>query len=151
VSTPKRLFRRSASGRLGGVCAGFAEYMDADVTLIRLVAILLGIFPGGIIGGVIAYVLAWMIMPDEPGALVEAPAARRLTRSTGDRRIAGVCGGLAEYFNVDSTLVRVITVVLAVFAGAVFLGVFGYLIAWFIMPDRHTPRELAGLQVAGNS
>jgi phage shock protein PspC (stress-responsive transcriptional regulator) len=138
MTTPKRLYRRSASGRLGGVCAGFAEYMDADVTLIRLVAILLAIVPGGIVGGVIGYVLAWMIMQDEPGPMVEPAQFRRLTRSTGDRRIAGVCGGLAEYFNIDSTLVRVLVALLAVFAGAVIFGVIGYLIAWFIMPDRET-------------
>jgi phage shock protein C len=136
MSTPKRLYRRSASGRLGGVCAGFAEYMDADVTLVRLVAILLAIVPGGFIGGVIAYALAWMIMQDEPGPLVEPANFRRLTRSRSDRQIAGVCGGLAEYFNVDTTLVRVVVALLAVFAGAIVFGVLGYLIAWFIMPER---------------
>jgi phage shock protein C len=136
MSTPKRLYRRSASGRLGGVCAGFAEYMDADVTLVRLVAILLAIVPGGVVGGVIAYALAWMIMQDEPGPMVEPPNFRRLTRSRSDRQIAGVCGGLAEYFNVDSTLVRVVVAVLAVFAGAIVFGVIGYLIAWFIMPEQ---------------
>jgi phage shock protein C len=149
VSTPKRLFRRSAEGRLGGVCAGFAEYMHADVTLIRLVAILLALV-GAIVGGVIAYLIAWLIMPDAPGPAPEVPNAPRLTRSTGDRRIAGVCGGLAEYFHVDSTLVRVLVAVLAVFLGAVVFGVAAYLIAWFIMPDRHTPRELPGFQVAGS-
>ena len=138
MSTPKRLYRRSASGRLGGVCAGFAEYMNADVTLVRLVAILLAIVPGGIVGGVLAYALAWMIMQDEPGPMVEPANFRRLTRSRSDRQIAGVCGGLAEYFNVDSTLVRVVVAVLAVFAGAVVFGVIGYLIAWFIMPERET-------------
>jgi phage shock protein C len=136
MSTPKRLYRRAASGRLGGVCAGFAEYMDADVTLVRLVAILLAIVPGGFIGGVIAYALAWMIMQDEPGPLVEPANFRRLTRSRSDRQIAGVCGGLAEYFNVDTTLVRVVVALLAVFAGAIVFGVLGYLIAWFIMPER---------------
>jgi phage shock protein C len=56
---------------------------------------------------------------------------RRLTLSTNDRKIAGVCGGLAEYFNTDATLVRLIFVVLIMLGG---IGVIIYLIAWIIMP-----------------
>jgi phage shock protein C len=57
--------------------------------------------------------------------------ARRLTLSANDKKIAGVCGGIAEYFNIDPTLVRVLTVVLAVLFGSGFLA---YLLAWLIMP-----------------
>ena len=56
---------------------------------------------------------------------------RRLTLSANDRKIAGVCGGLAEYFNTDATLVRLIFVVLIMLGGS---GVIIYLIAWIIMP-----------------
>jgi phage shock protein C len=56
---------------------------------------------------------------------------RRLTLSVRDKKIAGVCGGIAEYFNVDPTLVRVITVVLALCFGG---GLLAYLLAWVIMP-----------------
>jgi phage shock protein C len=56
---------------------------------------------------------------------------RRLTLSVTDKKIAGVCGGIAEYFNVDPTLVRVITVVLALCFGG---GLLAYLLAWVIMP-----------------
>ncbi len=56
---------------------------------------------------------------------------RRLTLSATDKKIAGVCDGLAEYFNTDATLVRLIFVVLILLGG---LGVIIYLIAWIIMP-----------------
>ena len=56
---------------------------------------------------------------------------RRLTLSATDKKIAGVCGGIAEYFGVDPTLVRVITVVLALLFGG---GLLAYLLAWVIMP-----------------
>ena len=56
---------------------------------------------------------------------------RRLTLSARDKKIAGVCGGIAEYFGVDATLVRVITVVLALCFGG---GLLAYLLAWVIMP-----------------
>ena len=128
----KRLFRRSSSGRLGGVCAGLAEYLDTDVTLVRLLALVLAVFPGGFVGGLLAYLAAWILMPDAEGP---APVGgHRLTRAVADRRVAGVCGGLASYFNLDATVVRVAWAVLTVVPGGVVLGVFAYLVAWFIMP-----------------
>jgi phage shock protein C len=69
-------------------------------------------------------------MSNYPQNYPEKPV-RRLTRSGSDKMIAGVCGGIAEYFNVDATLVRVITVVLALFFGGGFIA---YLLAWIIMP-----------------
>ena len=52
---------------------------------------------------------------------------RRLTRSTTNRRIAGVCGGIAKYLNVDPTVVRIIFLV-ALICGS--LGFWAYLIVW---------------------
>jgi phage shock protein C len=57
---------------------------------------------------------------------------RRLYRSTSDRMISGVCGGLADYFDVDPTLVRLGAVVLLFVTGGS-LGI-GYLIAMFVVP-----------------
>jgi phage shock protein PspC (stress-responsive transcriptional regulator) len=146
--TPKRLYRRSADGRIAGVCAGLAEYLDADVTLIRLLWVVLSIVPGGLIGGVIAYLAAWIIMPDATGPVVERPDARRLTRSVTDRKIAGVCGGLAEYFDLDATLVRVVCAILAIVPGSVILGILCYLVAWFIMPEGRAPQGAAAVSPA---
>ena len=50
-------------GKLGGVCAGLAEYADADVALVRAAWVVLSIWPGAIVLGVIAYVAAWILMP----------------------------------------------------------------------------------------
>lgn len=60
--------------------------------------------------------------------------SKRLTRSTYDRMIAGVCGGLAEYFEVDSTLVRVAFVLLSILSAA-FPGLVVYLILWLVVPE----------------
>lgn len=138
----QRLIRHSAHGRIAGVCAGIAEYLDVDVTLVRLAWVILSIVPGGIIGGVIAYLAAWVIMPDAPDAHTTAVVSskpKRLTRSVVNRKIAGVCGGLAEYLGVDVTAVRVIWAVLAIIPGAIVLGVLAYLVAWFIMPEGVAP------------
>jgi phage shock protein C len=139
MTTPKRLYRRSAEGRLAGVCAGIAEYLDADVTIIRALWIILSIAPGAVVGGVVAYAIAWAIMPDSTDPML-VPDGRRLTRSAVDRRIAGVCGGIGEYLHVDSTAVRVVWAILAIVPGGIVFGVLAYLVAWFIMPPRDVRR-----------
>jgi phage shock protein C len=58
-----------------------------------------------------------------------------LTRSSSDRMIAGVCGGLAEYFDLDPTLVRVGYVLLS-FLSVGFPGVLCYLIMAFVVPQQ---------------
>jgi phage shock protein C len=58
-------------------------------------------------------------------------------RSTKDRKIAGVCGGIAEYFDVDSSIVRLMWV-LAVVLPIPFVPAFlGYFIAWIVMPKAY--------------
>jgi phage shock protein PspC (stress-responsive transcriptional regulator) len=143
MAEPRKLYRRSSAGRIAGVCAGVAEYFDSDVTLIRLLWIVLSIVPGGIIGGFISYVVAWVIVPDAGGSMAE-PATRRLTRSTTNRDLGGVCGGLAEYFGVDATVVRLGWAILTVVPGCIVFGVLAYLVAWFIMPRQPLAQTASG-------
>jgi len=58
---------------------------------------------------------------------------KRLFRSRNDKIVAGVCGGIGEYFNVDSVLVRLVWGILFFIGGA---GLLGYIIAWIIIPMR---------------
>lgn len=62
----------------------------------------------------------------------QPPVARRLTRTTDEKMIAGVAAGLGRYFGVDPVIFR-IGFVLAAFAGGV--GVFAYLLAWLVIPE----------------
>lgn len=57
---------------------------------------------------------------------------KRLTRSVTDRKIAGVCGGLAKYLNVDPTVVRIIFLILLLVGGG---GGLIYLIIWLCAPE----------------
>lgn len=57
---------------------------------------------------------------------------KKLTRSRNDRWLAGVCGGIAEYFDVDSTLIRVLFIL---FGFAVGGGILIYIILWIIIPE----------------
>jgi phage shock protein C len=52
--------------KIAGVCAGFAKYFDTDVTLVRLLWVVLTVVPGAFVGGALVYLLAWIIMPMEP-------------------------------------------------------------------------------------
>jgi phage shock protein C len=60
---------------------------------------------------------------------------KRLYLSATDKKIGGVCGGLAEYFDTDPTLVRLAVVVIALVTAVVPL-VIGYIVAWIIIPAR---------------
>jgi len=100
---------------------------------VRAAWVVLSIWPGAIVLGVIAYLAAWILMPRAED--VAPPATRpRLMRSQTDKRIAGVCGGLADYFDVDPTIVRVSWVILSIIAGAVVFGIVAYAVAWLIIP-----------------
>jgi len=148
MTSPSRLFRRSSEGRIAGVCAGIAEYLGTDVALVRLGWVVFSIVPGGFIGGVLAYAAAWAIMADASTPPPVHAGIHRLTRSTADRKIAGVCGGLAEFLAIDSTVVRLVWAVLSVVPGAIVLGVLAYLLAWFIMPADHAYRATLVAPVA---
>ena len=60
-------------------------------------------------------------------------ATKKLYRSETDRMIAGVCGGLGEYFDVDPVVVRLLFVVFALAGGS---AIFLYIILWVIMPSK---------------
>ncbi|HUI10023.1 MAG TPA: PspC domain-containing protein [Bacteroidota bacterium] len=60
---------------------------------------------------------------------------KRLYLSDTDKKFAGVCGGIAEYLEVDPTVARLLVVVLDLLTGIV-PGLFVYLVAWMIMPRK---------------
>lgn len=58
---------------------------------------------------------------------------KKLYRSKSNRMLVGVCGGIAEYFNMDPTVIRVIWAITSVFA---FAGVIAYAICAFVIPEK---------------
>jgi phage shock protein C len=69
---PVRLTRPRHERKIAGVCAAFAEHLDLDVSLVRILWVFLT-FAAGFFPGLIAYILAWIIIPEEP-YLLSAPA-----------------------------------------------------------------------------
>jgi len=87
----------------------------------------------------------------------EPPGERLLRRSTSDRVLAGVCGGLGRYLGVDPVLVRIAAVVLALANG---IGLIAYVIAWIVIPEERggqpvaavrTPKQETGRLVLGGA
>jgi phage shock protein C len=70
-------------------------------------------------------------LPADAGGAAYPPPARRLMRSSRDKKIGGVCAGLADYFDLDPTIVRVVWLLSVLFAGT---GFFIYLILWIVLP-----------------
>jgi phage shock protein C len=71
---------------------------------------------------------------------------KKLHRSKEDRVLAGVCGGLAAYFNIDPTIIRVIFIVLALFGGG---SIILYLLLWILIPE--APEELANIEISAET
>lgn len=65
------------------------------------------------------------------------PETRKLYRSRTDRSIAGICGGLADFFHVDTTVMRLLMLFLIIFGG---LSIWAYIILWIIIPEQPAPK-----------
>ncbi len=65
-------------------------------------------------------------------------AQKKLYRSRSNRMIAGICGGLGEYFDIDPTLIRLAVAFFTLWWGG---GLLLYIIAWFIIPEAPQPEE----------
>lgn len=73
VPARHRLMRLRQHRTIAGVCAGFAEYLDLDVTLVRLLWAVVTVL-SGILPGLVVYIAGWIIMPEAP-EISPAPAA----------------------------------------------------------------------------
>ncbi len=79
VAARTRLMRPRADRKVAGVCAGVAEYFDLDVTLVRVVWLITALIPLGV--SLIAYVVGWIVMPEEPLGL-PVPAGQPVTNNS---------------------------------------------------------------------
>lgn len=135
----RTLVRPVGNRVFAGVLAGFADYLHVDVTLLRVLFVIVTFFTG-IIPGVVAYIVAWVVMPEastSPAANRGAGTApaKRLCRSRTDKKLGGVCAGLGEYLGTDVTLVRLLWAILTIIPGAILGGFFAYLLCWFVIPE----------------
>ena len=140
----RKLYRSRTERSIAGICGGLAAYFDSDPTLIRLLMLLPDpfrrTFDLGLhhpldrhsrgAGPKIQY------QQQKPIKSWQRTKTRRLFRSQ-DSIIAGVCAGLAEFFGLDTSLVRIATLLLIFFGG---LSLWVYIILWLIVPK--APKRL---------
>jgi len=72
-----KLNRPREDRKIAGVCAGFARYLGIDVTLVRIITVILAVWPPGV--GLIGYIIAWAVMPNDPLRLPEPGPAHSET------------------------------------------------------------------------
>ena len=118
---------------IAGVCGGIAEETGVESWIWRLIMVA-GLFAGG--ATLVVYLLLWIMAPEKPGADGKLAAASGLLLSRADRKIAGVCGGLGEWLDVDPVFFRVTFILFALVCG---LGIVVYVLLWIFLPRAATP------------
>jgi len=97
-----RLVRNADDKIIAGVCSGLANYFHIDPVIMRIVFVVL-LFTGG--SGLLVYLILWVAVPSQS---IQSNITKRLYRSSEDKVLAGVCGGLAGYFNISTWVPRLI-------------------------------------------
>jgi phage shock protein C len=79
----KRLYRSRVESKLAGVCGGLGDYMDLDPVFVRVIWVV-GTCITGFVPGIVAYLLAWLIMPEQPLPVVTPTAPPVVTPEPGN-------------------------------------------------------------------
>ncbi len=115
-----RFFRNADDKVIAGICSAVAARMGVDPLVIRILFVLL-------FGALFwIYLLLWIVVPSQS---ISANITRRLYRNPDDKVVAGVCGGLATYFRMDSRMVRLIFL-LPFLIGFITRGLFNFMWHW---------------------
>src|SRR5690606_15920718 len=130
-SAPKSLQRDMKRKIMGGVCAGLGNYFNVDPVWIRLLFALLIIFTGVFL---VVYIILWIAVPAS-WDLEEPKTGKKMFRDPERKVLGGVAAGVAAYFGIDISFVRILFIV-SLFLGAV--GFFVYIALWVILPEAHT-------------
>ena len=142
TAQPKRLYRDVKRKALGGVLAGLAHYFNIDVVWMRIIYLFLflGLPPisddlGPLSGFVfLAYFVCWIVFPPNAN-LDEDKKIKKFYRDNDSKVLGGVCSGLAAYFGVDITVIRLLFVLGVFLFGTGFLA---YIILWIVAPKART-------------
>ncbi len=133
-SVMKRLYRDRWDKKVAGICGGMGQFLRLDPTIIRLFVtffcILTGLLPIGVV-----YVIGWILIPLGPRTYIEIKC-RKLYLSEGDRKLAGLCSGIAKTFGIDPTVVRLITLI-ALFITGFFPILITYIVGMCITPKKY--------------
>lgn len=125
----KKLYRDYNRKIVGGVCAGIAHYFNIDSIWIRLIFLAILFASWGTI--LLVYLIMWIVLPKST-ELSEDKKLKKMYRDSDSKVIAGVSSGIANYFGVEVTVIRVLFVLITIAFGT---GILAYIILWIILPE----------------
>ncbi len=146
----KRLYRDANNKVLGGVCSGIAAYFNIEPIIVRLLFIFSGI-------GFLVYFLLWAFVPSSTS--VQNGVRKRMYRNPENKFIAGVCSGIASYFNINVWIPRILFLIpfVSFFFKWAHIGplsfpqfisfsfspgsVLIYIILWLVLPEANSTSE----------
>jgi phage shock protein PspC (stress-responsive transcriptional regulator) len=141
---PKRLRLNVQDKIISGLCSGIAQYLNIDAVWVRLTTVLLA--PTGI--SIVAYIILSLVLPKNFDAVY---ANKRIMRDIDSRLIAGVCSGIAYYFNTTPWIIRLVFLVAQVLSATKLydqfhlkiegLPILAYIILWLILPKAMSPSQ----------
>ena len=121
----------SSDKKFLGLCGGLADYFKVDPTLIRIAVACIALYTA-IIPALIAYVVMSFVFPQQPEGYTTTEPAKKLMKSSDNKKIAGVCAGIAKYFGMDATIVRFIFALSLLIFG---FGLTIYIVCLVLMPS----------------
>lgn len=121
----------SSDKKFLGVCGGIADYFDVDPTLIRIAVACVALYTA-IIPTLVVYVVLSFVFPQQPEGYTTVNSSKKLLKSSDNKKIAGVCAGLAKYFGIDATIVRLVFALCMLFIG---FGLTIYIVCLVLMPS----------------
>lgn len=128
----KKLYK-TPDKKICGVCGGLADYLNIDPTVVRLVAFALTFFSLGM-AMLVYFVMAFVIEnPPMNYSELYTNTSKRITKGQ-DKKISGVCSGLAKSLNIDPVIIRLGWALLTIFTVG-FAGITTYIVASIIMPE----------------
>ena len=147
TAAQRRWFRDPDNKLLGGVAAGLAAYFGWDITLVRILMIILVFVP--YCPMIILYIIGWIVIPEARTAAEQTSSAnqgstqtaaqRRWFRDPDNKLLGGVAAGLAAYFGWDITLVRILMIILVFVPYCPMIIL--YIIGWIVIPEARTAAE----------
>ena len=117
--------------KLAGVCDGIAKSLNIDPTFIRIIFVSLALMTA-VVPVLTAYVVGALILTQPPEGYVEFENSYKKITKGKDKKLAGVCDGIAKYFGIDTMIVRLIFVALTFWIGG---GIMAYIVCLIMIPD----------------
>ncbi len=136
----KKLYRDLRRKIVGGVSAGLAHYFNIDPVWIRLLLALLVLGSYG--GLLLVYIILWIALPGS-AELEDEQEIKKMFRDGENKALGGVASGVAAFFGIDTTIIRILFVVFSLVGG---LGFLVYIILWVALPEAKSITEKMQMQ-----